>query len=46
MGRRLVKGSSLKTAFRTRNGPLKYQTMRLPATFQRYVNKTLVEKLD
>ena len=36
MGRRLVKATTLKTAFRTCNGCLKYQTMHLPATFQAY----------
>ena len=45
MGRRLVKGNRLKTAFWTRNGPLEYQTMCLLILLSR-LNKSLAEKLD
>ena len=44
-------GDEWKTAFQTRYGHFKYQVMpfglsNTPATFQRYVNKILAEKLD
>ena len=45
-GKKTCEGNNLKTAFRTRNGCLKYQTMRLPANIPGYVNKTLAKKLD
>ena len=35
-GKKTREGNKLKTAFRTCNGRLEYQTMRLPATFQAY----------
>ena len=34
--KKTCEGNKLKTAFRTRNGRLEYQTMRLSATFQTY----------
>ena len=48
---RICEGDEWKTAFRTRYGHFKYQVMpfglfNAPATFQRYVNKILAEKLD
>ena len=35
-GKKTREGNNLKTVFRTRNGRLEYQTMRLPAAFQAY----------
>ncbi len=48
---RIRKGDEWKTAFRTRYGHFEYQVMlfgltNAPATFQGYINKILVEKLD
>ena len=48
---RIYKGNEWKTAFRTRYSYFKYQVMlfglsNAPATFQRYINKILAEKLD
>ena len=48
---RICESNKWKTAFRTRYKYFKYQVMLLglfnaPATFQRYVNKILAEKLD
>ncbi len=48
---RIREGDEWKTAFRTRYGHFKYQMMpfrltNAPATFQSYINKILVEKLD
>ena len=48
---RIREGDKWKTAFCTRYGPFKYQVMffsmsNAPASFQRYINKILTEKLD
>ena len=48
---RILEGDEWKTAFLIRYGHFKYQVMpfglsNAPATFQRYVNKILAEKLD
>ena len=48
---RICEGDKWKMAFRTRYSHFEYQVMRFglsntPATFQGYVNKILVEKLD
>ena len=48
---RIRKGDKWKTAFRTWYGHLEYQVMlfgltNAPASFQRYINKILVEKFD
>ncbi len=48
---RIKKSDKWKTAFRSRYGHFKYQVMSFgltnaPATFQGYINKILVEKLD
>ena len=48
---RIHEGDESKTTFRTRYGHFKYQVISFglsntPATFQRYVNKILAEKLD
>ena len=48
---RICENNEWKTAFRIRYGYFKYQVMpfglsNTPATFQRYVNKILAEKLD
>ena len=48
---RIRKGNEWKTAFQTRYGYFKYQVISFglsnaPASFQRYVNKILAEKLD
>ena len=48
---RIRKGDKCKTAFQTWYGHLEYQVMpfdfsNAPASFQRYANKILVEKLD
>ena len=43
-GKKTCEGNKLKTAFRTRNGCLKYQTMRFPTTFLHYVNKTFTQE--
>ena len=48
---RTRKSDEWKTAFQTRYNHFKYQVMifglpNAPASFQRYVNKILVEKLD
>ena len=48
---RICEGDEWKTAFRTRYGHFKYQVMpfgltNTPTSFQEYINKILVEKLD
>ncbi len=48
---RIREGNEWKMVFRTRYGHFKYQVMlfgliNAPATFQGYINKILVEKLD
>ncbi len=48
---RIREGDEWKTAFRTRYGHFEYQVMpfrltNAPATFQSYINKILVKKLD
>ena len=48
---RIKEGDKWKTAFRTRYGHFKYQVMpfglsNAPASFQRYINKILAEKLN
>ena len=48
---RIRKGDEWKTAFRSRFGHFKYQVMSFgltnaSASFQRYINKILAEKLD
>ncbi len=48
---KIKKGNELKTIFRTRYGHFKYQVISFKltnasATFQDYINKILVEKLD
>ena len=48
---RIREGDEWKTAFRTRCGHFDYQVMffglsNAPASFQGYINKILVEKLD
>ena len=48
---RICEGNEWKTAFRTQYGHFKYQVMffslfNAPATFQGYINKILIEKLD
>ena len=48
---RICESDEWKIAFRTRYGYFEYQVMffgllNTPATFQRYVNKILAEKLD
>ena len=48
---RISEGDEWKTAFRTRYGHFKYQVMpfslfNTPVSFQDYINKILVEKLD
>ena len=48
---RIRKGNKWKTAFRTWYGHIKYQVISFglfnaPASFQGYINKILIEKLD
>ena len=48
---RIRKGDKWKTAFRTRYGYFEYQVIpfgltNAPASFQRYINKILAEKID
>ena len=48
---RIWEGDEWKTVFRTRYGHFEYQVMSFgltnaPASFQRFINKILIEKLD